>query len=103
MDEPKIYTAEESLKMAADDMQYGKIDIKRAVSEGRRAYFRHYTDGDLWYVTDFDEAFPVPVADLGTATLHINEKALLLMRYMRKWNEMIESEAHKKGYNPPDR
>ena len=42
--------------------------------------------------TDF-ELFPVPIEDLGTATVRLNEKALLLMRYMRKWNQTLEDAA----------
>lgn len=68
-----------------------KIDIKRAVSENRVAYYTHYHDGALWYKTAFDEAFPVPVSDIGNATFNTQEKAILLMRYMRKWNETIKA------------
>lgn len=70
----------------------GKIDIKRAVTDERRVFFRYYADGSLWYVTEFEELFSVPVSDLGTATLRLNEKALLLMRYMRKWNTSLEQD-----------
>jgi hypothetical protein len=63
------------------------IDIKRAVTGGRKVVFSHYADGDLWYKTEFGEQFPVPVSDAGTATFHAKDKALLFMRYMRKWNE----------------
>ena len=62
------------------------INIKRAVSEKREANFTHFCDGQMWYTTAYSEFFPVPIADLAGATLHRNEKALLLMRYMRKWN-----------------
>ena len=63
------------------------IDIKRAVSLNRVCCFTYYRDGALWYKTEFGELFPVPVDDIGTATFNSIEKALLLMRYMRKWNE----------------
>lgn len=69
----------------------GKIDVKRAVSENRRVRFVHFHDGNLWYVTEFQELFPVPVSDLGTATAHAEDKALLFMRYMRKWNNETEN------------
>jgi len=71
----------------------GKIDIKRAVSDGNRAFFRYYADGSLWFITTDFELFPVPIEDLGTATVRLNEKALLLMRYMRKWNQTLEDAA----------
>ena len=69
----------------------GQIDVKRAVSENRRVRFSHYKDGCLWYATEFDETFPVPVADLGSATAHAEDKALMFMRYMRKWNQETEN------------
>jgi hypothetical protein len=69
-----------------------QIDIKRAVSEGRVCFLEYYRDGKLWYVTEFGELFPVPISDVGNATLHQTEKALLLMRYMRKWNSSLKEE-----------
>ena len=66
------------------------IDIKRAVTENRRAKFVYYRDGSLWYSTEFDEIFPVPISDTGNATFNTEEKALLLMRYMRKWNDSCQ-------------
>lgn len=68
----------------------GQIDIKRAVSGGKEVTFRFYRNGQLWYATEHDEIFPVPVSDLGDATALRTEKALLMMRYMRKWNESLK-------------
>lgn len=65
------------------------IDIKRAVSSSRKVYISHVHDMQVWYVTEFDESFPVPLSDIGAATLNYEEKALLMMRYMRKWNETV--------------
>ena len=63
------------------------IDVKRAVSESRRVTMTHVHAGNMWYKTEFGETFPVPIEDMGEATFHCDEKALLLMRYMRKWND----------------
>lgn len=49
------------------------------------AYFQYYRDGDLWYMTDSGFKFPVPISDIGNACFNKTEKALLLMRYMRKY------------------
>lgn len=68
------------------------IDIKRAVSENRIVRFDYYRDGSLWYRTEFDELFSVPIEDIGNATFNCEEKALLLMRYMRKFNESLKKE-----------
>lgn len=64
------------------------IDIKRAISDSRRGTLTHVHAGNIWYKTEFDETFPVPIADMGEATFNADEKALLLMRYMRQWNAL---------------
>ena len=88
-----MMTPEEAKKKIEDNWTRGKIDIKRAVTDDKRVYFRYYADGSLWYETEHNELFPVAIDDLGTATLWLNEKALLLMRYMRMWNKEIENSA----------
>lgn len=65
------------------------IDIKRAVSEDRKVRFQYYRDGSLWYQTAFFEIFPVPIDDIGNATFLNEDKAILFMRYMRKFNEKL--------------
>lgn len=67
------------------------IDVKRAVSEKRTVSFMYYFDGDLWYQTEFDETFPVPVSDIGNATFLNKDKAILFMRYMNRWNKELDS------------
>lgn len=67
-----------------------KIDIKAAVSDGKFVRFTHYVDGNLWYCTDDGDEFPVPVSDVGTATFKVTDKAILFMRYMRKFNESFD-------------
>ncbi len=66
-----------------------QIDIKRAVTGGKKVKFLYYFDGSLWYETEFQEKFPVPVSDIGTATFNAEEKAILLMRYMRFHNKVL--------------
>lgn len=68
------------------------IDIKRAVTDNKVVRFDYYRDGSLWYRTEHDELFSVPIEDIGNATFNHEEKALLLMRYMRKFNESIKKE-----------
>ncbi len=63
------------------------INIKRAVARGNKVYFNYYRDGTLWYLTEDEEIFPVPIEDIGTATFLASDKAILFMRWMRKWNE----------------
>lgn len=67
------------------------IDIKAAVANGNKVVFEYYRDGSLWYKTVNDEIFPVPINDIGNATFKREDKALLFMRYMRKFNESLPS------------
>ena len=67
------------------------IDIKRAVMDNRVVMFTYYRDGSLWYKTEFDEIFSVPITDIGNDTFNHKEKAILLMRYMLQWNKMLRS------------
>lgn len=72
--------------------------IKQIVRDNNMAEFSHYIDGNLWYeVIYVDEnllpatfSFPVPINDVGNATLNRIEKALLLMRYIRRHMKTIE-------------
>jgi len=49
------------------------------------AEFQYYKDSQLWYKTVVGSfIFPVPIEDVGTATLNRVEKGLLMMRYIRK-------------------
>jgi hypothetical protein len=64
--------------------------IKDMVSGDKQVTFVRYRDSELWYVTEDSFEFPVPVADIGNATFLARDKALLLMRYMRKHLQMVE-------------
>lgn len=59
------------------------MNIKDIV-KGQNAHFRYFRDGALYYETDNGFQFPVPIDDAGSATLNAQEKAILLMRYIRK-------------------
>lgn len=62
--------------------------LKDYVKDGKMVSFSHYFDGSLWYETDDGFVFPVP--DIGTATFQKTEKALLMMRYIRKHLDLIK-------------
>ena len=70
----------------------GIKNIKEVVKPGCFVYFEYYVDGDLWYSTENNELFPVPISDTGQATFAKVDKAILFMRYMRLWNEKLEKE-----------
>jgi len=46
--------------------------------------FTHYFEGDLWYITETNFAFPVPVSDTAGATFLARDKGIMFMRYIRK-------------------
>ncbi|MEJ2133344.1 MAG: hypothetical protein P8Y95_17360 [Gammaproteobacteria bacterium] len=64
-------------------------DLKTLV-KGKMARFVYYRDKALHYETDDGFLFPVPVEDAGSATFNAEEKAILMMRYIRKHLENVE-------------
>ncbi len=69
-------------------MQRG-MSIKDLVSKGKKVTFTNYRKGNLWYITDDGFEFPVPIEDIGDGIFHAEEKAILLMRYIRKHLEVV--------------
>lgn len=67
------------------------MNIKDMVNGGKAATFTHFRRGILWYKTEDNFAFGVPVEDVGDATFQAEEKAILLMRYIRKQLEDNEA------------
>jgi len=65
------------------------MNIKDIV-KNQNAHFVFYRDKALFYETDNGFQFPVPLSDAGSATLNKKEKAILLMRYIRKHLENTE-------------
>lgn len=61
--------------------------INLTESAKRPVTFQYYRDNCLWYSTYDGKVFPVPVKDAGSCTFNNTEKGILLMRWMRKWNE----------------
>lgn len=67
------------------------IDIKTCVRA--QVDFVYYREKNLFYRTCNGDVFPVPIEDLGTATVNTSEKGILLMRYMRQYNEVLSKES----------
>ena len=57
------------------------------------ARLEYYRAGYLYYRTDSGLLFPVPIADAGEATFSAEEKALLLMRYIRRHLETMKEKS----------
>lgn len=66
------------------------MNIKDMVKDNKKVKFTHYFDGQLWYVTECDFKFPVPIEDIGTATFLAEDKAMMFMRYIKKHMKVIE-------------
>ncbi len=60
-----------------------------------KAIFQHYRDGSLWYMAN-GFLFPVPISDIGNATFLAEDKAILYMRYIRKYLKELENEHKEK-------
>lgn len=49
-----------------------------------------YRDKELWYTTECGFQFPVPIEDTGTGVFKAQDKALMYMRWIRKYQDKIE-------------
>ena len=65
------------------------LSIKEMVQDNKQVSFVKFRNGELVYRTEDGFEFPVPVSGIGSATFHGTEKALLLMRYIRKHVDLI--------------
>lgn len=54
--------------------------------------FQYYRDGQLFYKSDSGLTFPVPVEDIGNATFLVEDKAMLFMRYIRKFLDSMKDQ-----------
>lgn len=62
------------------------LTVKEIVKDNR-VYFSHYRAGYLYYTVTVNEqkySFPVPIEDIGDATFMNEDKAIIMMRYIRK-------------------
>jgi len=59
-----------------------------------RVNFEYYRSGYLYYSTtvDPDFIFPVPVTDTGEAAFLKEDKGIMFMRYIRKYQEEIKKD-----------
>lgn len=60
--------------------------------KNKKVKFSFYRSNELWYKTECGFEFPVPISDIGNAVFLAEDKALLFMRYIRKYMEEIEKE-----------
>ena len=67
-------------------------NLKDMVAKGKKVYFEFYRKNELWYRTECNFKFPVPIKDTGDGTFLIEDKAMLFMRYIRKQIESYKAE-----------
>ena len=65
--------------------------LKEMVVNNQKVRFSFYRDGQLWYETECGFRFPVPIEEAGTATFLAEDRAILFMRYLRKYMAALES------------
>lgn len=65
--------------------------IKEMVQNNQKVKFVRYQNKELWYITECEFEFPVPISDVGEAAFLNEDKALLFMRWMRKHIDDIKA------------
>jgi hypothetical protein len=61
------------------------------IENGKKVKFVSYREGEFIYSTECGFDFPVPLADVGKATLLSEDKAILFLRYIRKHVESLQT------------
>lgn len=54
--------------------------------------FQYYRAGNLYYKTETDLLFSVPIEDTGEATFSAQDRGILFMRYIRKHLEHAKNQ-----------
>jgi hypothetical protein len=83
------------------------MNIKEIVKDNQVDFFR-YRQGVMYYTVkvpgrEKEYMFPVPLSDVGDATLHAQDKAIIFMRYIRKAIEdgtLVPASADRHGASP---
>jgi len=64
--------------------------VVKDMIKNKKVRFLYYREGELWYTTECGFEFPVPISDVGTASMNAEDKAILFMRWIRKHLKYIE-------------
>ncbi len=68
--------------------------LKEMIVNNQKVRFSFYRDGQLWYETECGFRFPVPLEEAGTATFLAEDRAILFMRYIRKYMAALDRARH---------
>ena len=59
------------------------MNLKEIV-KNKKVRFKFYRDGELWYETEDNFEFPIPISDTGTGVFKAEDNAIKFMRWIRK-------------------
>ena len=70
------------------------VVIKDHVSNNQKVKFNCYRDGQFWYATELGLVFPISLEEVvaSKVTLLPEDKAILFMRWIRKYVESAKNE-----------
>lgn len=66
------------------------MTVKENVIDGKKAIFKFYKDGSLYYETELGLIFEIPCIETGNGTFNAEEKALNLMKWIKKQIDINE-------------
>lgn len=73
------------------------LDIKEMVMGDKKVKFLYFKDNELWYVTENNFEFPVPISDTAGAVFNSEDKALFFMRWIRSHIKNLEEAKKTQG------
>lgn len=70
------------------------VVIKDHVKDNQKVRFNCYRDGQFWYETELGLVFPISLEEVTASkvTLLPEDKALLFMRWIRKYVESVKND-----------
>ena len=70
------------------------VDIKEHVRDGQRVKFVVFRDDQFWYETEKGFRFPISLEEIRNSKVSLlsEDKALLFMRWMRKYKESFSAD-----------
>ena len=60
------------------------LSVKDMVKNNQQVEFIKFDSDQLWYKTESEFLFPVPISDTGAASFISKDKAILFMRWIKK-------------------
>lgn len=68
-----------------------KVKLIDLVRDGKKVRFSYYRDREFWYQHEDGLLFPIPLSEVDNpaskATLNAEDKAMLFMRWMKRYIE----------------